>query len=414
MDFLNSVANLTLNRVLHQLRGCAKAPEPAWQGHAYYPFPALRIGPAIGDIGACSHLNDRPIALMRARCLGARGRRTARLTPDRAPKWLADDVIVLHPWQLNHSTVVRELIDEGLLVVEPERLLAWPLASQRTFRLEDQSADIKLSVDATLTGERRLLFPINVANATHVSDLARRLIEGGAVPGLDVQDDIVSIDHVVPGIGPHVSAIVRAPLSAPPGETIIAAINLWTGPGLASSIFGLAPGADPHAFIYGYARLLFGAALLPWLRGGLAFEPHLQNTYVRVREGEPVAMVLRDLDGTIMDRDLVTPRARALGLQFHADTWAAMPGADTAEARLLHALHLGHLCIVASELLSKHRAQAALLTASLAQAWRDLEQDCSASERRCLQRLRARRAHVKRMLENRLSRSPGMSFSAPA
>jgi len=38
-----------------------------------------------------------------------------------------------------------------------------------------------------------------------------------------------------------------------------------------------------------------------YARWGMAFEPHLQNVYVALRDGMPSRMILRDLDSTILD-----------------------------------------------------------------------------------------------------------------
>jgi hypothetical protein len=47
-DFNNSFANLVLNRLIAQrLDARARAIEPVYEGHHYYPFPALRLGPSL-------------------------------------------------------------------------------------------------------------------------------------------------------------------------------------------------------------------------------------------------------------------------------------------------------------------------------------------------------------------------------
>jgi hypothetical protein len=72
-DFSNSLANLCLNRFLSKRRDThSVALEPTYQGHHYYPFPALRDGPSIEDVEKCSNLSNRPIylPLVRASHLG--------------------------------------------------------------------------------------------------------------------------------------------------------------------------------------------------------------------------------------------------------------------------------------------------------------------------------------------------------
>ena len=67
---------------------------------------------------------------------------------------------------------------------------------------------------------------------------------------------------------------------------------------------------------------------------GMAFEPHLQNVYVAMRDGMPSRMILRDLDSTILDPRPDPPycagkrhsaRARNMAAHAHlppaADDW---------------------------------------------------------------------------------------------
>ena len=87
-------------------------------------------------------------------------------------------MIPLHPWQLELSPVVRELLKRRWITVLDRRLKAIPLASQRTCRILRSGFDVKLPMAVTLTGEDRLLYPLNCANATAFSSLARILNAG--------------------------------------------------------------------------------------------------------------------------------------------------------------------------------------------------------------------------------------------
>ena len=81
-DFENSVANVVLNRLIGAALGPkARALEPAYQGHQYYPFPALRIGPSLSQVLACSHLCEKPVALplLDVGCLPSGQRRVRQL-----------------------------------------------------------------------------------------------------------------------------------------------------------------------------------------------------------------------------------------------------------------------------------------------------------------------------------------------
>ena len=76
--------------------------------------------------------------------------------------------------------------------------------------------DVKLPVAVTLTGEDRLLYPLNRANATAFSSLASILLRASRESTLDFQCDVASIAHSEPFIGTHLAVIVRAPVRAAP------------------------------------------------------------------------------------------------------------------------------------------------------------------------------------------------------
>ena len=63
-DFDNSFANLVMNRLIAQrLDADAQAIEPVYEGHHYYPFPALRLGPSLRQVVECSNLCREAIDL---------------------------------------------------------------------------------------------------------------------------------------------------------------------------------------------------------------------------------------------------------------------------------------------------------------------------------------------------------------
>ena len=53
-----------MNRLLAQrLDADAQAIEPVYEGHHYYPFPALRLGPSLRQVVECSNLCRKAIDL---------------------------------------------------------------------------------------------------------------------------------------------------------------------------------------------------------------------------------------------------------------------------------------------------------------------------------------------------------------
>ena len=410
-DFNNSFANLVLNRLLGQrLRAPTQAIEPVFHGHHYAPFPGLRIGPSLAQVVACSNLCPVPIELPlvavepgrfdspefddQATCLHAWAGRS--LSGDSCT------LIPVHPWQLELSPVVRELLRRRWVTVLKERLKAVPLASQRTCRILATGFDVKLPVAATLTSEVRLLYPLNRANAPAVSALARILRAASGETTLDFQPDVASLAHAEPRIGTHLSAIVRAPVPGQAGEVVVSALNLWCGPRPARRLPGLRRPADAYEFFRAYCGVLMRGPVEFYARWGMAFEPHLQNVYVALRDGRPARIILRDLDATILDPLRIRPLVRAHGLRLEPTTWRHMPSFESGGLRLTHAMLYGHLGEVMSCLARTTRADLSRLEACVDDTWRELIAAAPPSCRRRVRALWSQSDKVRPMLRRRL------------
>jgi siderophore synthetase component len=408
-DFQNSVANVVLNRLVgSSLPKKARAIEPAYQGHQYYPFPALRIGPSLSQVLACSHLCREPVALplldigpLRL-VSGAFGSHEAFF---RAWSGLRIEALLpVHPWQLRLSPVVRELAGS----VSKRTVEAIPLASQRTCRIVRTGFDLKLPVDATLTGEHRLLYPLNCLNAPLVSALARHLLAESGVRTLDFQADIASILHAEPRLAPHLSAIVRSPVRARRGEVIVPAINLWAGRCEAHRFL---QGTKVEEFFRRYCAALMTGPVEFCARWGMAFEPHLQNVYVAFRDGLPARIVLRDLDNSILDPRRIRPLLRELGAEPAKDTWGHMPRFEIGAKRLVQAMLFGHLGEVMACLNREHGVGSDKLAAIVEDTWSDLEAGApSRSARKAVRTLRGWSDAVKATLRIRLKRANAVQF----
>lgn len=420
VDFDNSFANLVLNRLIAEgLDARAQAIEPVYEGHHYYPFPALRLGPSLSQVVACSNLCREAVELrlVSARpCLFDSAAYADHQTCFR--KWAgvplplnAGVVIPLHPWQLELSPVIRELLSRRWIAVLDRRLEAVPLASQRTCRILRTSFDVKLPIAVTLTGEGRLLYPLNRANATAFSALAGILMQASGESTLDFQYDVASIAHVDPFIGTHLAVIVRAPVPARAGEIVVPALNLWCGPRQARTLLDLRCPECAYAFFRAYCRVLMCGAVDFYARRGMGFEPHLQNVYVALREGMPSRMILRDLDSTILDPGRIRPVAAANGIRLARGTWKHMPDFTTGGRRLAHAMMYGHLGEVMSYLARSAHADLADLSAAVEDTWDELI--AQAPSPGCRQRVRAVRKHadtVGAVLWRRISRADHTVF----
>jgi siderophore synthetase component len=320
-------------------------------------------------------------------------------------------VIPLHPWQLELSPVVRELVKRRWIAVLDLPLKAIPLASQRTCRILRTGFDVKLPIAATLTGEDRLLYPLNRANAIAFSALARILRRASGERTLDFQCDVASMAHAEPLVGMHLAGIVRAPVCRRAGEIVVPALNLWCGPRQARTLLGLRRPEHAYAFFRVYCRVLMGGVVGFYARWGMAFEPHLQNVYVALRDGMPSRMILRDLDSTILDPVRIRPVARANGVRLAPGTWQHMPDFATGGRRLAHAMMYGHLGEVMSYLARAAPVDLARLSAAVEETWDELiAQAPSPASRRRVRDLRVQADTVGAVLWRRITRAPHMVF----
>ena len=404
-DLENSVANVVLNRLLGASLGKkARAIEPAYQGHQYWPFPALRIGPSLPQVLACSHLSKKAVSLPLLEI------DDCRLVSTRFHSYAAflhawaglkgGTLVPVHPWQLELSPVVREVLKQKAASLSRHGLEMMPLASQRTCRVLRTGYDVKLPVDATLTGEHRLLYRLNLENAPLVSALAEDLLRDSGIGTLGFQADVAAIFH--PRLGSHLSAIVRAPVRARTGERLVPAINLWTGPHEARALLG---GVPLEKFFARYCRVLMEGPVVFYAQCGMAFEPHLQNVYVGLRDGLPARTVLRDLDNSILDARRVRRRMAALG-DAAKGTWRHMPPYEDGGRRLVLAMLYGHLGEVICRLDEDLGADAVRLLAIVEHTWDELE----AVDRRAVRQLRGWSDAVKTTLRTRLERAATLRF----
>lgn len=234
-DFENSLANLLLNRILfNQLDKKSPCLEPVYLGHHYYPFPGLRIGPSIEAISNCSPICRNGVEL-RYVSINPRDIEVRSI----ANKSLQDiffralgtqvesGILPVHPWQLEQSKIVKGLFSLEISRLSPIKSIVVPLASQRTCRVLQTGFDLKLSLDATLTGEHRLIYPLNRINAPVVSALISDARTRLGERSLEFQYDVASAMHRDSLLGNHLSVIFREPVLAEKDEMIISALNLW-------------------------------------------------------------------------------------------------------------------------------------------------------------------------------------------
>jgi siderophore synthetase component len=143
----------------------------------------------------------------------------------------------------------------------------------------------------------------------------------------------------------------------------------------------------------------------------MAFEPHLQNVYVAMRDGLPSRIVLRDLDASILDARRIRAVLRDLSLDLAQDTWSAMPAFEIGGKRLVQAMLFGHLGEVIWSLTQATRIKSDKLVSIVEDMWSDLTAHApSTNARRSVQQLRGWSDAVKATLRTRLARSTAMEF----
>jgi siderophore synthetase component len=420
-DFKNSLSNLTLNFLLGSRPQVARhALEPAYQGHHYYPFPGLRVGPSIDHVVACSHLNTRNVSLslLEVSVLDFRSTMFSNAR-DCFAAWSgvqvkeSEHAIPVHPWQIEISPVVAGLISARGARLLGRKLACMPLASQRTLRVRRTGYDIKLSVDAALTSEHRLLYRLNCKNAPVVSALVETLLRSeGTELALDIQADIASLSFGDSRLAPHLSAIVRAPIRlGSHREHALPAIELWTGRELAKDFLRGSKPTGVTRFFRDYCQVLMRGPFCFLMRYGLAFEPHLQNSVIVFRGRKPARLILRDLDGTLMERKRVLPLLKEFNLQLADDTWDHMPSPEVGESRWVHSVMFGHLGVVIDFLVLHCGARQDELLRALVEVWRRLPETPNLKGVKKRMGIIAEQMEKgKSMLMGRLERSSRMRF----
>jgi siderophore synthetase component len=227
----------------------------------------------------------------------------------------------------------------------------------------------------------------------------------------DFQEDLASIFHTEPALAPHLSAIIRSPVPTQVGENLLPAINLWAGRREAQNLLQAADRARLEEFFNRYCRVLMTGPVQYCSQWGMAFEPHLQNVYVAIRDGLPSRIVLRDLDASILDARRIRPVLRDLGLDLAQDTWQAMPAFEIGGKRLVQAMLFEHLGEVMWCLTQMTGIKSDKLVSIVEDTWSDLTAGApSTSARRSVQKLRGWSDAVGAQLRARLARSTTIEY----
>ncbi|MEU8975371.1 IucA/IucC family protein [Streptomyces monashensis] len=289
----NSVVNLALARAANAgervpPKDSADAEQAVVDGHPQHPCCRTRTGMSIADVLAYAPEHHPVVRLTLLRVPADRWQGAGDW-----PRRLRDGdtvLLPLHPWQRGHV-----LAHHPDLAVIEEVIPARPLLSLRTLAPLDvlPGCHIKTALDVQVTNYRRTISPAEVADGPPLSDLVAAVIDkagyGGSLRVLrELGGGAVCVDRRPTA---SLAAMIRESsecyLDAGEIAVPLTAVHA-TGAAVVSG--------DPVRWLADFAGLVLPPALT-LLSMGVALEAHGQNTLVVLRDGRPVRVLYRDLDG---------------------------------------------------------------------------------------------------------------------
>ncbi len=291
----NSVANLALARAAHAdtttraIGDSADAEQAVIDGHPQHPCCRTRTGLSVAEVLAYAPEHHPAVDLALLAVPASRWQGTGDW-----PSELRDGdtfLMPLHPWQRDHVAVHHT----DLTVMEGRTISARPLLSMRTLAPQNAlpGCHIKTALDVQVTNYRRTISPVEVADGPPLSELVSAVVDkAGYGESLRVLRELGGGTVRVNGEpSSSLAAMVResSERHLEPGEIAVPLTAVHaTG---ATVVAG-----DPVRWLSDFARLVLPPALT-LLSMGVALEAHGQNTLVAQREGRPVRVLYRDLDG---------------------------------------------------------------------------------------------------------------------
>ncbi|MEU5537598.1 IucA/IucC family protein [Streptomyces sp. NPDC020362] len=289
----NSVVNLALARAANAGEGVppkdsADAEQAVVDGHPQHPCCRTRTGMSIADVLAYAP-EHHPVVRLALLPVPAVRWESAGTWPQALRE--GDTVLVpLHPWQRDHV-----LAHHSDLAVVEETIPARPLLSLRTLApLGDlPGCHIKTALDVQVTNYRRTISPAEVADGPPLSDLVSALVDkagfGGSLRVLrELGGGAVRVNgRPSASLAAMIRESTECHLDAGEIAVPLTAVHA-TGATMLSG--------DPVRRLADLAELVLPPALT-LLSMGVALEAHGQNTLVVLRDGRPVRVLYRDLDG---------------------------------------------------------------------------------------------------------------------
>jgi len=268
-----------------------------------------------------------------------------------------------HPWQackeLPHI-FSNEIGERLLILTDIVAFTAHPTMSFRTVLPEGRrdAPMVKLPVSLRLTSVQRTVSPRSVRMGPRISQLIKTIL--GREPELHKILDIVPERiglHFTPQSADdersrHLAVLYRDnPLSQlQPGEMAIPVGSLFAldqhRQPLLRQWVRLSQGKDDadalHAFFRNYVSIAVPALLGIYLRYGVAFEAHQQNSFmVMSADGQMSRLLLRDFGDIRIDRK--TLHAQGLDIELHDPAMTLYDDTGWVRDKLLHTVFMCHL-----------------------------------------------------------------------
>ncbi|WP_406438806.1 iron transporter [Streptomyces sp. NBC_00631] len=289
----NSVVNLALARAANpgrpgRLRDSADAEQAVVDGHPQHPCCRTRSGMSVAEVLAYAP-EHHPLIELALLAVPAERWQGAGTWP--AELRDGDTFLVpVHPWQRDHVLAAhRDLAVTGRTI--PAR----PLLSLRTLApvADLPGHHIKTALDVQVTNYRRTISPAEVADGPALSDLVAAVVDkAGFGESLRVLRELGGGAVRVGGrASDSLAAMLRESTDSHLGEGGIAVPLTAVHATGAAVVAG-----DPVRWLRDFATLVLPPALT-LLSMGVALEAHGQNTLVVLRDGKPVRVLYRDLDG---------------------------------------------------------------------------------------------------------------------
>ncbi|MGW2641856.1 IucA/IucC family protein [Streptomyces sp. NPDC001348] len=289
----NSVVNLALARAANAggpppLSDSADAEQAVIDGHPQHPCCRTRTGMSVAEVLAYAP-EHHPVIQLALLAVPADRLQKAGTWP--AELRDGDTFLVpVHPWQRDHA-----LVRHRDLTLTRRTLPARPLLSLRTLAPLAGLAGchIKTALDVQVTNYRRTISPVEVADGPPLSELVSAVVDkAGFGKSLRVLRELGGGAVRVGGqASASLAAMVRESTECHLHDGEIAVPLTAVHATGAAVVAG-----DPVRWLADFAALVLPPALT-LLSMGVALEAHGQNTLVVLRNGRPVRVLYRDLDG---------------------------------------------------------------------------------------------------------------------